>query len=406
MTQGQDYVKLSDRDVEAGSAAWHWLRPQKHSSDPSVFRCYWHNTSVNLAFYLVALLAAYVFSIGKIAFVLMFITVYMFELFLVDIAYYIFQINVIDPDENLRHGYNWSLALDCGSAKAEGMDYGFNFYDGNFEKTPKQAQLDKFEYAFKRLGLQKGMRLLDCGCGCGDWITWLTEVKGVETVGINITEAQVEVCKARGRDVVGSDWKKIAGNPELEQKLFGKFDAMSFWDTVEHYVPMKYAWRRNKCMPIYEDMFLLAKNALNKDSPCQKVWISCLHLNKESSLYQTSYRRYFMAWCMDKMHSGAYPLKGELIKAAEANTFKNEVTEDRTEDYYMTSVLCPDHFGRHLFKWKTRIILVLLWQIIIDPCWIARMIWLFNETWMFQFDTVNIDNSMVNLLWLVFDLKK
>lgn len=101
------------------------------------------------------------------------------------------------------------------------MDYGFNLYDGNYEKDRDQAQKDKFDYAWDKLKLAPGMTLIDFGCGyvfytlqfclwtisnlsssysfsCGDWLDYVKS-RGVEAVGINITEGQVEVCKRRGK---------------------------------------------------------------------------------------------------------------------------------------------------------------------------------------------------------------
>lgn len=101
------------------------------------------------------------------------------------------------------------------------MDYGFNLYDGNCKKDRDQAQKDKFDYAWEKLKLAPGMTLIDFGCGyvfyilkfylwatsnfgssfcssCGDWLDYVKS-RGVEAVGINITEGQVEVCKRRGK---------------------------------------------------------------------------------------------------------------------------------------------------------------------------------------------------------------
>ena len=44
-----------------------------------------------------------------------------------------------------------------------GIDLGFNFYDGDYAKPARRAQLDKFEHAWAKLGLKEGMRVLDCG---------------------------------------------------------------------------------------------------------------------------------------------------------------------------------------------------------------------------------------------------
>jgi cyclopropane fatty-acyl-phospholipid synthase-like methyltransferase len=55
----------------------------------------------------------------------------------------------------------------------QGIDYGFNFYNGDYSKSREKAQSDKFEFAIKQLNLEPGMWVIDIGCGCGDWLDYL-----------------------------------------------------------------------------------------------------------------------------------------------------------------------------------------------------------------------------------------
>lgn len=106
-----------------------------------------------------------------------------------DILYYGLSIAIFDPELVISHGYNFSAFFN-DTLHSAGLDYGFNFYDGDYTKTRHQAQIDKFEYAYKQLNLQEGMSLLDCGCGCGDWLYWLQTEKNLKVVGVNITPQQ------------------------------------------------------------------------------------------------------------------------------------------------------------------------------------------------------------------------
>ena len=88
-------------------------------------------------------------------------------------------------------------------------------------KNEKPEWTCKFDYVWEKLKLAPGMTLIDFGCGyvfyilkfylwatsnfgsslcssCGDWLDYVKS-RGVEAVGINITEGQVEVCKRRGK---------------------------------------------------------------------------------------------------------------------------------------------------------------------------------------------------------------
>ena len=102
-----------------------------------------------------------------------------------DVLYYGFGIKIFDPSVTIQRGYQISMFYN-DTPHSEGLDYGFNYYNGNYSKSRRQAQIDKFDHAYQELELQSGMRLIDIGCGCGDWLDYLRG-RGVEVVGVNIT---------------------------------------------------------------------------------------------------------------------------------------------------------------------------------------------------------------------------
>lgn len=206
----------------------------------------------------------------------------LFSIF-IDYLYYIRGIIFYDPRLTVVRGYAYSTYFQ-DTLHSVGLDYGFNFYDGDYTKARRQAQIDKFEHAISTLGIKKGDKIIDIGCGCGDWLYYLKTEYSCDVYGINITDSQAVECRKRGLNVYTTDWKDILhyNNQNLQEILYGKFDVVSFWDTVEHYVSMgEGLCRRNKRAEIYKDMFTLAKLLLNKKSRLKKVWISCLHLRKE-----------------------------------------------------------------------------------------------------------------------------
>jgi hypothetical protein len=74
-----------------------------------------------------------------------FVAWYLFFLGILDGFYYLLGIGLINPHETLAHGYNYSLMLDDqGSATGHGLDYGFNFYNGNYKKDRRQAQVRSY----------------------------------------------------------------------------------------------------------------------------------------------------------------------------------------------------------------------------------------------------------------------
>ncbi len=58
--------------------------------------------------------------------------------------------------------------------------------------TLEQAQEHKLELVCRKLGLRKGMRVLDIGCGWGSFMKFAAERYGVECVGVTISRAQAE----------------------------------------------------------------------------------------------------------------------------------------------------------------------------------------------------------------------
>ena len=68
-------------------------------------------------------------------------------------------------------------------------------------------------------------RILDVGCGSGDFMTTAREF-GYEVQGIDVSEAAAKKCRDRGLKAAAGDF--------LTEEFGGKFDLITFWDVVEH----------------------------------------------------------------------------------------------------------------------------------------------------------------------------
>jgi hypothetical protein len=128
-------------------------------------------------------------------------------LLVLELLNYVGGLSIFNPEKRIQRGYVVSAFFN-DSLFGQGIDYGFNFYNGDYSKSRVKAQSDKFEYAIKQLNLEPGMWVIDIGCGCGDWLDFLRS-KGMNVVGINITGVQVEVCRSRGLDVLWKSWKEM-----------------------------------------------------------------------------------------------------------------------------------------------------------------------------------------------------
>ena len=77
------------------------------------------------------------------------------------------------------------------------IQYSCAKWDSNV-KTLKEAQINKFEFYAKRLGIDensKNKTLLDLGCGWGGFMFYLSEKYGLKSTGLTLSSAQVEYIK-------------------------------------------------------------------------------------------------------------------------------------------------------------------------------------------------------------------
>src|SRR5437879_4549352 len=137
--------------------------------------------------------------------------------------------SLFDSELRVRRNYQWIHALYDGTTGA-GRDLGFNLASAG-----GLSQRAKFEHMARQLGLKKGMRICDVGCGYGEWLKYCRDERGCEAVGVNITPEQADYARREyGLEAHTANWKDILASPQLQARLFGRFDAVTFMDTVEH----------------------------------------------------------------------------------------------------------------------------------------------------------------------------
>ena len=327
-----------------------------------------------------------------------------------DILYFGFAWSIFDSEIAIQRGYQFGdVMLD--DQTGAGIDLGFNLYDGDLTKSLDQAQTDKWNFMFEKLQLKPGDRLIDVGCGYGDWMNYARS-RGVEVIGVNISPGQAQVVKDKhGIEVIVRNWKDIPATPELREKLYGQFDAVTFMDTVEHYVPSKYRKSDKIQGQVYGSMFEMAWNLLKEDAPANRVFISCLHMTNGPKTIQDN----FACYLQTRFHSGYYP-DGDmgLIRWGE-HAFTELERFDKTEDYRITSVLEDRHFGSPKFRWSIKRFLNVLLLFFIDPHHLHKHMEFATEAWMWHFgpDAFNPEYNNdyqkkirhVTLYWLVLQKK-
>lgn len=151
------------------------------------------------------------------------------------------------PDEEVRlKGRRHSKARDA-EAIAHHYDVSNRFYEWvlgpsmaytcavypKLEASLETAQETKFDLVARKLGLQRGMTLLDVGCGWGGMVMHAARHYGVKSIGVTLSRQQAEFAQARIR---GEGLTKLAEVRFLDYRevVESEFDAVSSIGLTEH----------------------------------------------------------------------------------------------------------------------------------------------------------------------------
>lgn len=235
---------------------------------------------------------------------------------------------------------------------------------------------------------------------------------GCEAVGIDMTPEQAHYARREyGLEVHTTNWKDILADARLQARLYGRFDAVTFMDTVEHYVSMEDRRDFEKQRKIYADMCFLAARLINQKSPGRRVFISCLHQTRKPR----NWKFYWHAHFMDKMYSGHYPFVDEGPLALCRTWFSVLSVADKTEDYRLTGVEDRKHFQAVSIRPTPRKAAYAALLLFLDPFVIHRILYYACDSWMFFYGddaySRNYDPdyrkrvSFVLLYWITLELK-
>jgi cyclopropane-fatty-acyl-phospholipid synthase len=129
----------------------------------------------------------------------------------------------------------------------ECADFSGAKYDGDFSLSLEQAQRRKHDFVARELGIVKGSRVLDLGCGWGPMLNYFRSI-GAQGVGVTLSSAQAEACRRNGLEVHVHDARAVTPG------TFGGFDAVVSLGSWEHFCsPEEY--RTGKQEQIYRDIF-------------------------------------------------------------------------------------------------------------------------------------------------------
>ena len=241
----------------------------------------------------------------------------------------IFGIDTKDhSSENLKKILDWTKQV-YDDAYDKKLPY---FVDLNGKKhTDKIKEItddEKFKLICNICKVKPGMKILEIGFGEGDFMRYIKKHYDIDVVGVSISEKQVELVKSQGFKAYHMNYWDIT--PEI----IGKYDLVLQCGNIE------YALCSGENPNKYTDLCKIINSVLNEKG---HYFITCIHTNDnfgELSLYDRI-RLYFL-W---SGNDGYYPdgIDG-FLKYAEKAGLKTIYQEERTNDYFITTMLYMSYY--------------------------------------------------------------
>ncbi len=313
-----------------------------------------------------------------------------------EVLYFGFAIPIYTHSNRVRRAYEWfDLYLD--EAYGKGRDLTEAYFDGDRNKPYAQALTDKFDRFIELLKLQPGDRLLDIGCGYGDFIAH-ARMRGILAEGITLSEHQAALCRERGLPV------RIANVLQIPEDLYGRFDAVTFLGCIEHFGTYVTARDRSIHKRLLQDVFETAYRMLRPDSRVRRVLTSTIHQTK----LKPKGVDWIHGYLIERHYSGLYPMGDDGLCANAEGRFDIDFRYDASDDYRLASEVDPLHFGNFRIRWTLKRILYVPLLFLLDP--FATHKWLYHvlRSWMWQFGGVGglpREKRPVTLWWFVYQAR-
>ena len=185
------------------------------------------------------------------------------------------------------------------------------------DATLEEAQEEKFDLVCRKLGLSRGDRLLDVGCGWGGMVLHATKHYGVKAIGVTLSEQQA----AWGQEAILSEGlSDVAEIRHLDYRDVPEngFDAISSIGLTEHIGYANYA-----------SYFGFLYSKLN---PTGRLLNHCITRTKTQQ--KTQYKNGFINRYI--FPDGELVPVGKIVSAAEEQGFEVRHEENLREHYALT----------------------------------------------------------------------
>jgi cyclopropane fatty-acyl-phospholipid synthase-like methyltransferase len=254
---------------------------------------------------------------------------------------------------------------------------------------PKEANLNKYRKLFLYLNISpseyKGLRILDMGCGNGDFMKYCNSL-GMKTSGMSISNQQVEELKKQGLDVYLGDYR------DLQTQFVGKYDIITFWGSLEH-ITQSYPCSKSgekKADNVLKQIVSHLKQYYHPKSNYKLLFTTTLHMNK--ALCKNTLNVYLI----ERAYGGWYfyeSPKETVADKIDKYGLRKLRNEDFTYHYYLATKLDKSHFGNPSEPNRYNIS-SMLFGIFINPSLIFMSLYSLTGEWMWQFDNkLHFDES-------------
>jgi len=278
-------------------------------------------------------------------------------------------------------------------------DYTDGIYNGDAFLNHLVAQKNQHNSLLDEIGVEKGFRFLDIGCGLGTLLETARE-RGVDGIGITISESQVARCKEKGLDVHLMNYKN------LPKEWSRRFDGIIANGSLEHFCQPEDALRGNQ-NGIYRKMFEIFVEVLNKESAGMVATTAIHFRNKHihprkllrNPFLQIFDNEGFHPAILYRGYGGYYPVSGQLEECAKGKfNLINEV--DGTQDYRITSEHWTKEYKKVLFhnsKFRRELFRHFLKRPF-HTFWVASS-YIGFESWQWQFRGENPPTKLLRQTW-------
>jgi cyclopropane-fatty-acyl-phospholipid synthase len=138
----------------------------------------------------------------------------------------------------------------------QNADFENALYNGDYSISLEDAQRRKHEFICDQLGIYKGSKVLDLGCGWGGFLKYLKEI-GAEGIGVNLSAGQITACLKSGLNAYLKDVRDVTPAD------FGVFDAVTAIGSFDHIASLE-DYLEGRQDEVYDNYFSNISNLLTK----------------------------------------------------------------------------------------------------------------------------------------------